>query len=142
MNEQSNIDRTSLLKALKSIRPTIIEPTATQDMGMECTIASKLGITYPVPGMFISISGGYWPIYSSTQDENNPQPSQTTYSLQTDEVSDAKVFTDIEQLETAFLELFNIDAMWESFDDDELSYWLDEVSEGSSIAELSEEISE
>lgn len=45
-------DRSHLLKILKSIRHVVIDQIGTFDMGMECTIATKNGIVYSVPGMF------------------------------------------------------------------------------------------
>jgi hypothetical protein len=136
MSDEHNLSRSQLIETLKSIRPVVMDLTMTFDMGIECTIATKNGVVYPVPGMYL-FCGGDWPIRKLSPSDEGFVKERNIFSLRTSE-EDELLFTDVEALETAFLEMFNIDARWEEMDDSELADWHEAISsEGISIVAMS-----
>jgi len=109
------------MKFLKSMRPIVVNPTMTYDMGIECTIATKDGVIYPVPGMFL-FCGGTWPINEFSKSDIENTKEEKTFSLH---ISEDKIllFTNIPEMEQTFVKLFNIDANWEAMSDKELMNW-------------------
>ncbi len=135
MSDEHNLNRTQLLETLKSTSTVVMDPTYTFDMGLECTIASKYGVVYPVPGMFLFCGGG-WPIRKLAPSDAECAKVQSTFLLRTRE-EDEQQFTDVAELETAFLEMFNLDARWEEMDDSDLVDWLEVMSaDGISIVAM------
>jgi hypothetical protein len=139
MNIQHNLNRSQLLKILKSIRPVVMNPIMTFDMGVECEIASKHGVIYSVPGMFL-FCGGNWPIKKLSPTDPGFMKEKETFSLQTSE-KDTLLFTDIEEMEFAFLNIFNIDIHWEDMGDSDLMDWHEAiVSKGISFLAMSDAV--
>lgn len=130
------MNRDQLLERLNSLCPIILYPTMT-DMGLECTIATKEGIVYPILGMLL-FCGGNWPIRKLFPADKGFRQETNTFCLSTSE-EEATIFSKIGQLESAFLDLFNIDSRWEEMEDDELSNWLKAIrSDGMSIIKMSD----
>lgn len=122
--------RIELLQKLKSIRPAVIDPTMTTDMGIECSIATTEGIINREPGMFL-FCGGLWPIRKiSIQTGSGDNDYIDGFSLRISEEEDDRLyFTDIVPvLDLAFLELFEVDILWEDMKDSELKDWEEIIS--------------
>lgn len=131
MNTAENPHRSQLLAALKAIQPVVIDPTVTFDMGIECTIVTTDGVVYAEPGMFL-FCGGNWPINVVSRDG-----AEGAFSLNTGEAE--LLFTDVGQLELAFIEMFELDALWEELSDSELRDWsITVASRGIRIASMSD----
>jgi len=126
MSDEHNLNRSQLLEILKSIRPVVMDPTMTFDMGIECTIATKDGVVYPIPGMFL-FCGGHWPIRKLSPSDARFVKERNMFSLRNSE-EDELLFTDVVEMETAFLEMFNIDARWEEMSDGDLADWHEAIS--------------
>lgn len=128
MNKKLDLNRSHLLKALKSIRPVVIDLTGTLDMGMECTIATKDGVVYPVPGMFL-FCGGDWPIKKLSPPDAGYVKARSIFSLGTSEnEEDMLLFTDVEEMEEAFINMFALDVRWEEMSDSDLMDWQETIS--------------
>lgn len=135
MIKKLNSKKCELIEKIKMLCPVVMDPTLTQDMGIECTIVTKDGIVNPVPGMFL-FCGGYWPISIIPSLLEEFMNEQTTYSLysNTDEES---TYTDITELEEDFFSMFVLDFCWEEMSDSDLTNWYEGIlSEGMSIVEL------
>lgn len=140
MNKKSDLSRSNLLKILKSIRPVVIDPTGTFDMGMECTIATKNGVVYPVPGMFL-FCGGDWPIKKLSLPDAGYMKERNTFSLRTsDNEEDRLHFTDVGEMEETFINMFDLDIRWEEMSDSDLMDWQQAISaEGVDLVSMSAE---
>lgn len=135
MKDESKLNRSQMLERLKSISPTVMNPTMTFDMGLECTIAAKDGVIYPNPGMFLFCEGD-WPIRKLSPSDADFTRERDIYSL-INSGKNVYLFTDVSKLETAFLDMFSLDAFWEEMDDSDLLDWLEAISdEGKSIVEM------
>jgi hypothetical protein len=132
--------RSHLLEILKSIRPVVINPIGTFDMGMECTIATKNGIVYPAPGMFL-FCGGNWPIKKlSPSDAGYVKEKDAFFLRMSENEEDTLVFTDVAEMEEAFINMFGLDVRWEEMSDSDLMDWRDAISsEGMDIVSMSAE---
>ena len=131
------MDRDQLLERLNSLHPVVLYPTMTFDMGLECTIVTNEGVVYPVPGMLL-FCGGNWPIRKLSLADKGFLQWKNVFCLSKSEEQDA-IFTESVELESAFVEMFDIDNRWEEMNDDELSNWLEIIhSDGMNIMEMSE----
>lgn len=132
--DNTNLKRMEVLGLLKNIDTIILDPLATLDMGIECTIATKKGLVYSTPGMFL-FCGGWWPV---TIEQNNK--NESIYHLQTNEKNILNLST-VKDLDKFFSDFFNIDSTWESFSTEELVEWYEKIlNNGYSIVEMTKNI--
>lgn len=55
------VNRKDKIAKLKSVAPTLVAVTKTEDMGFEFAAVVPDGVIYPEPGMLIDYSNGAWP---------------------------------------------------------------------------------
>ena len=80
--------------------------------------------------------GGYWPIRKQSQADQKFQKDKNTFLLSINE-DEETVFSEMQQLESAFINMFNIDTRWEEMNDNDLSHWLETIhSNGLDIMEM------
>ncbi len=126
MSDEKNLNRSQLLQKLRSIHPVVMDLLMTFDMGIECTIVSKEGVTYPAPGMFL-FCGGDWPVRRLSPSDAEFLKEQCTFSLRTSEEEEL-LSTDTVEIEKAFLEMFNLDVRWEEMSEGDLADWNEAIS--------------
>ena len=82
--------------------------------------------------------GGHWPIRKLSRNDKGFPQEKNTFCLRTSEEESA-IFTESAELESAFVEMFNIDNLWGEMYDNELLKWIDTIrSNGMSILEMSD----
>lgn len=82
--------------------------------------------------------GGGWPIRKISPILQGLPKNKNVFCHSTSGEEDT-IFSEIRKLESAFVEIFNIDSLWKNMDDNELSNRIGTIrSDGMSIMEMSD----